>query len=343
MTPSHVADVMASYAQPEDLVSVFDPACGTGELLAAAVRKCNSLSLPTPRTAGIDIDPALLTAARDQVSGVLATQADFLAWQTRQVDATLVIANPPYGKGREEAFFRKCLTVFGAQTKLIFLMPLSFIDKFDNLEHYIIKGNKFGVTTGHCIVVARGGDFLEPRRRPNQLPQITPYVVHSGLKLYSVGAGQPAQSQEVVTTKPFSSTEAREGWLPCLRTGDVDHSTVTLGRMWVSYGPHLAAPKTIDVFRGPRLIVRRMPLANKRLGAVFFDSVALTAGDLLTVRHADNDVVALQRLAAWLSSNEAMEHVYEMRPSVRDRSSFPKISAGDLEELVGTFMERVTK
>lgn len=246
-----------------------------------------------------------------------------------------VLSNPPYGQGREYAFFARCDALAPLGTELIFLVPLAFLDRTQGVQVIPLDGRPMGVTTGHAVVRHVAGQPFKVGRVRSHTANQREFDVLSGVKLYELGAGDPPQTNEILKKKPYSSPNEHPGWWPCVRTGDVQPFRVTLGRLWVDYGPHLAHPKDPERFLGPRLFVRRMPIwATRQLGAAYTDVPALCAGDVLVVRHREDDAEVLRGLSVYLNSPEAAEQVLHHRPSVRYRVSFPKISAKDLNRLL---------
>jgi hypothetical protein len=123
--------------------------------------------------------------------------------------------------------------------------------------------------------------------------------------------------------------------MPCVRTGDISPAGVALDRLWIRYGEHLAHPKTLDRFSGPRIFVRRVPIWKDRtIGAAYLEAPALCAGDVLVVKHAQDDPDVLVGLAAWLRTTEAAALMHARRPLLTMRSSYPKFAAKDLLAIV---------
>lgn len=355
MTPLPVAEKMAAFvkAPVKDWV-VLDPSCGDGNLLvAAAIAMLNhGLTDVADRLIGYDIDADMVSRAKERLSALLACSAssikcyhgDFLevsegglfsAAESELQLVNIVLSNPPYGLGREYVFFDRTSSVFQENTELVFLVPLAFIDRVKGVQYEALDGRPLGVTTGHAIVYHLAGRHYSFRSAKELQRNPTRFVVSSGIKIYEVGAGSPPQSKELVAARTYCASEPREGWLPCLRTGDVTNSGVVTGRLWVKYGPHLAHPKEIGRFSGPKLFVRRIPsYADGTLIAAYSDSTILCAGDVLVIRHESDDPDMLQRLRLYLGSREAADFLIANRPSLQYRMSYPKISAKDLNALL---------
>jgi predicted RNA methylase len=353
MTPAAVADQMCEqiHRPIEDWVAL-DPACGDGNLLLAAARRMRDAGVSDipSKLIGTDVDPSMVAQAKLRLSSFLGcsvevlniSQADFLAAQDSLFSDGIgrwkfntVISNPPYGRNREYRFFEEAARISQDQTELVFLVPLAFLDRVNGTVCIPLKGRPLGVTTGHAIVRFVKGDHYTVSRIKVAQDNLTRFTVLSGVKLYELGAGDPPQDKTIFHRRPYSSAVPRDGWLPCLRTGDIHPYSITLGRLYVHYGPHLAHPKSIDRFSGPRLFVRRVPIwENRRLGAVYCDDPILCAGDVLVIKHETDDPGLLKGLCVFLNSFEAARCLLFNRPSLGHRMSFPKISAKDLNRLL---------
>ncbi|WP_188692153.1 N-6 DNA methylase [Bowmanella pacifica] len=365
MTPLSVGAEMVNLIEnkPEDWY-VFDPSCGDGNLLLSAIKalKNKSIEKIQDRIFGFDIDPDMVAIAKRRISDELSIpesevhifEGDSEVILKKSIipneytdylsKINIVIANPPYGKNREYRFFNLCDELFSAGTEMIFLQPLAFIDRVKGVKYKPLDGRPLGVTTGHVIVTHKAGTKFTLASTSGAKSNSSEFEVLTGLKLYAVGEGNPPQSEEIKNEKPFSSDIEIEGWLPCLRTGDIQPYSVNKKRLWVKYGPHLAHPKDIERFSGPKLFVRRVPIwENRMLGAAYDDEVTLCAGDVLVIKHKENNIRLLKGLCAYLNSENAADFILNHRPSVKHRMSFPKISAKDLNVLLDTALPSDTK
>tara|TARA_Y100000310_G_scaffold20892_1_gene20230 strand:- start:951 stop:2135 length:1185 start_codon:yes stop_codon:yes gene_type:complete len=357
MTPKLVAEEFFRHlSRPAKTWRVLDPACGDGNLLIVTARRllAEGLSPKTvaSRLCGIDIDPQMAESCRDRLANELHVNpaklriyvGDYLQSQQTlfaendsewsDFGANIVLSNPPYGQGREYEFFEVACHRHSEGTELVFLVPLAFMDRLEGGHIEPLRGRPLGVTTGHCLVWHTAGDPWHFRTVKSANSNRSAFNVFSGVKLYEKGAGTPPQSEDVVKQKPFSSEIKKTGWLPCIRTGDIQPFNIEIGRLWVDWGPHLAHPKELSTFQGPRIFVRRVPIwSNRHLGAAYLERDALCAGDVLVVRHETNDRELLQGLCTWLNEETAAACVLGRRPSVQHRTSFPKISGKDLNML----------
>lgn len=355
MTTEEVALDMCRYFKTDkNTWRVFDPTCGDGVLLEAAAKVLLENGVPANNIhlIGFDIDHEMIEKANTRLGNLKMHGSPTIHLRhcdtLKVLDGELfnddeltliehvnvVIGNPPYGKGLEVRFFEECDRYFAGRAELVFLLPISFADAISDTKFTLLKGRPLGVTTGHVIVHHLCGTAYTQKRQKESLEQVEGFRVLTGVKLYAVGDGNPPQTREIVEAKPYSSTEYSPGWLPCLRTGDIQKFSYEKGRLWVNYGAHLAHPKEFERFDGPRLFVRRVPIwSDKSLGATFIEEPALCAGDVLVIKHMTDDSDLLRGLCVFLNSPEVSAYIVEQRPSVGHRDSFPKISGKDLARL----------
>lgn len=344
MTTPWVAERMVDAVTVPAPWRILDPACGDGNLLVAAVQHALHHGIEVEAIVGYDVDGDMLSVALERLSAFVEADklelhnGDFLtASHAALDDINVVLANPPYGRGREYRFFEHCAELL-QKAELIFLVPLAFVDRVAGVSATPISGRPLGVTTGHAIAVLQPGQSYTIRSTRERIPESGDFRVLTGAKLYEKGAGVPPQSESVIQSRAYSSSVEKPGWLPCARTGDVRPDGVVLDRLWVNYGKHLAHPKDISRFTGPRLFVRRVPIWKQRqLGAAYIDTPAVAAGDLLVVKHIEDDEGALIALRDYINSPEGAAIMHVRRPSVALRDSFPKFSSKDLTWLIKTF------
>lgn len=348
MTTEDVAKYMCSIFNTNIKEPViFDPSCGEGELLLAAYNhfKENGVSQENIKLVGFDLDPEMVKKTKTRLLEKGISNFHIFLCDTTNVmndglfhseerkilgKVNLIIGNPPYGRDLEVTFFEMCNRYFNS-IQMIFLMPMSFADRSIGINYELVKGRPLGVTTGHIILNHYCGADYKIRNKRLKMTSVSNFEVLTGVKLYAKGEGKPPQSAEIVKNKPFSSENEVDGWLPCLRTGDIKKFSYTKGRLYVNYGPHLAHPKNIERFLGPKIFIRRVPIWScKTLGAVFSNEPCLCAGDVLIIRHKHDDEKMLKGLCMYLNSKDAAEKIIELRPTVGHRDSFPKISAKDL-------------
>ncbi len=80
----------------------------------------------------------------------------------------------------------------------------------------------------------------------------------AGVKLYEIGKGIPPQTNKTLIEKPFTKKDkVSDSWFPLIRGGYINRYSIRSENEFVNYGPWLAAPRSIDLFESPKLLIRR--------------------------------------------------------------------------------------
>jgi len=81
-----------------------------------------------------------------------------------------------------------------------------------------------------------------------------------GIKAYQVGKGKPLQTEEVRTTKPYTSAQQNnDDFLPFYDGKHIGRYTLLWDRdNWLHYGPWLAEPRRPEKFIGEKILIRKI-------------------------------------------------------------------------------------
>ena len=113
-TPDDVAQRIVAAAGLTSADVVLDPACGTGALLSAAAPSGAKL-------VGLDADPRTAALAGLNLPEATITHADALAAPLPA--ASVILTNPPFGRGREGRFVHRCLAALPRGGRLWAVLP----------------------------------------------------------------------------------------------------------------------------------------------------------------------------------------------------------------------------
>jgi len=150
-----------------------------------------------------------------------------------------------------------------------------------------------------------------------------------GVKLYQKGKGSPPQLGGEETEGAFEARERVDSsYLPYLEGRNLGRYAVGRVTCWVRYGPHLAEPREIRLFKGPRALVRR--IAGDRLVVAYHDKTLVVDQMVHTVQVERGRMSAAyvtgvlgSRLASW----------YLVRRYNRNEKTFPEVRVGELSSL----------
>ncbi|PHR96651.1 MAG: restriction endonuclease subunit M [Leeuwenhoekiella sp.] len=152
--------------------------------------------------------------------------------------------------------------------------------------------------------------------------------VKFGIKIYETGKGNPPQKKADSKNNIYESTfKVDNTYRPYLEGKDINtYQTLYQGR-WLKYGENLAAPRSPDLFEGPRLLVRR--IVGKNLISTFIESDFVTSQLLQIVKPILE--VNLKEILAILNSN--LMAFYFRKKYNRIDKTFPEIRVYELRSL----------
>lgn len=93
----------------------------------------------------------------------------------------------------------------------------------------------------------------------HNLPTLTKFAqVKAGVKMYEKGKGKPAQTEQTMKERPYSTKDGQtKGWKKLYRGQDISRYYIVSPREYVDYGLWLAAPRSPELFKSPKILMRR--------------------------------------------------------------------------------------
>lgn len=150
-----------------------------------------------------------------------------------------------------------------------------------------------------------------------------------GVKVYQRGKGKPPQSGKEAEQKLYETDSKRGRDYHLYLWGEhVTRWNISHGKTWLKYGPHLAEPRTIELFEGPRVLVRR--IVGERL-VVCPTAETLIADQLLHTVKPRISNLDYRFLAAVLGSSSVA--YYFRKRFNRTEKTFPEIRIAELSSL----------
>jgi len=166
-------------------------------------------------------------------------------------------------------------------------------------------------------------------KRTVTIPLAELAAIGLGCKPYQTGKGEPPQTEEIKHNKPFNASQKLDGnYLP-FYTGDGAQRYFSVwGGEWILYGPHLAEPRSLGIFTGPRIVIQgiRNPSLHQRLIATHFEEDAIT-NDNLTVLKMRGTSLSIFFILSLINSS-FMNWFY-----LQKRGNFTKITVGGVSTL----------
>jgi hypothetical protein len=153
--------------------------------------------------------------------------------------------------------------------------------------------------------------------------------VRFGVKVYQRGKGKPKQSGKEARERCFEAGRKKAtDYHPYLWGEHVTPWHIQAGGAWLKYGPHLAEPRTFDLFTGPRILLRR--IVGQRL-ILCPTEETLVADQLLHTVKPRAALPEARFLAAVLAS-KAISYYFRKRFN-RTEKTFPEIRVAELASL----------
>lgn len=98
------------------------------------------------------------------------------------------------------------------------------------------------------------------------------FHVTTGIKEYQVGKGTPPQKQSHKDKREFNANyKIDNSYIPEIRGRNLFPFSIKWDGEHIKYGPWLAEPRTINVFKGNKILVRKIPSKNRLVMAVLKD------------------------------------------------------------------------
>ena len=167
------------------------------------------------------------------------------------------------------------------------------------------------------------------------------FILKFGAKLYEIGKGFPAQKKEFSKAGIYEATTKRDkSYLKLLKARHVKRYLNDWKTDWVKYGENLAAPRTIDIFKGNRILVQRI-VARKNLDATFTNEEFICNTDVITLKPKDTELDCRFVLAI-LNSSICSRYIRARNINL-DRAAFPKINTNTLETFPLPDLQKVNK
>ena len=145
----------------------------------------------------------------------------------------------------------------------IFQVDLSILQKLYFNHHDLIEREDF--IFNYRATIQNKSLANKISKKASQFSEIA--KITAGVKPYEKGKGQPAQSAEIVTNKPYTSFKQEgDGWLKLIRGTQVNRYLLNWDGEYIKYGECLAAPRNETSFYKPKLFIRR---TDDRILAVY--------------------------------------------------------------------------
>ncbi len=156
-------------------------------------------------------------------------------------------------------------------------------------------------------------------------------TVKAGLQAYESGKGNPAQTPSDVKKRPYDfRSKIDENTFPYLEGKDVNRYFIRWSGSYLKYGEHLAAPRSLDIFRNKKIIIREITGSyTQTINAVYSEEVFLFNRSNIAIIEKPGSPLSLKYLLGILNSS-LMSYYFMKNTPKAVRQMFPKIILKDL-------------
>jgi len=157
--------------------------------------------------------------------------------------------------------------------------------------------------------------------------------IKAGLKAYEKGKGMPIQTADDVTNRPYDyNFKFDSSTYKYLEGKDVKRYGIEWSGQYLKYGKNLAAPRTFNIFKGNKIIVREITGDFPRcLISTYSDEVYLFNLSNIAIIEKENSDISLKYILSILNSS-LMSYYFIGNTAKSVRKLFPKIILNDLRK-----------
>jgi type I restriction-modification system DNA methylase subunit len=157
--------------------------------------------------------------------------------------------------------------------------------------------------------------------------------IKAGLKAYEAGKGDPKQTTDDVKNRPFDySYKFDSETYKYLEGKDVGRYLINWSGSFLKYGKHLAAPRTFNLFKGEKIVVREITgVFPNCINAAYSEETLLFNMSNIAIIPKKDSEIKLKYIIAILNS-KLISYYFLKNTAKSVRKLFPKIILNDLRK-----------
>ena len=241
------------------------------------------------------------------------------------------IVNTPIGVFRDATVDTVILT-FAKKSKIIMPIKISEAKGQDIIYLHSKEVVSFNDNENFDfdILVPQEAKQIVLKLEINKVDLIDISIASSGIKEYEKGKGNPPQTSEDVSNKPFNSSKKIDNSYQMHISGsDVKRYVLNWKGNYLSYGEWIAAPRNPIFFEGERLIIREIP--GKKSLIVSYSCENYTVKNTAHIFKIENSEYSIFGLLGILNSK--LMGFYFKNKFSEDDGVFPKAKLGQCKKL----------
>jgi len=234
-----------------------------------------------------------------------------------------------------------------ANVETVILLGKKVIVEGDNLlEIYLNNGNEFYLSHIKSqndfennpgfefkVFIDDESDLINTKIKSNTSPLDDLVEIKAGLQAYEKNKGVPKQSAEDVKSRPYDyNFKFDEDTHKYLEGKDVGRYFTNWSGLYLKYGENLAAPRTLNLFEGKKIIVREITGKFPNcLITTYSEDLYLYNRSNIGIVEKQNSEVSLKYITSLLNSS-LMSYYFMKNTAKSVRKLFPKIILNDLRK-----------
>lgn len=162
--------------------------------------------------------------------------------------------------------------------------------------------------------------------------QLSDFVeLKQGMKPYQVGKGNPPQTEEILEKKIFdATTKIDDSYLPLLRARGIKRYLIVWENDWIKYGQHLAEPRSLELFQGERILIRRI-ISGDHIEGTLLSETYINNTDLINILPKSGLMTLSLKVLAAILLSKLCAYVLKKDNVNLNRETFPKINVETLK------------
>ena len=157
--------------------------------------------------------------------------------------------------------------------------------------------------------------------------------IKAGLQAYEKGKGMPKQTEEDVKNRPYDYTyKFDEETYKYLEGNNVGRYSINWSGQYLKYGENLAAPRSVELFNGKKIIIREITGAfPKNIISTYTEEFYLYNRSNIGIIEKEGKKIDLKYILVVLNST-LMSYYFMKNTAKSVRKLFPKIILNDLRK-----------
>ena len=166
----------------------------------------------------------------------------------------------------------------------------------------------------------------------NNSKTLYPYfaTAKTGVVAYEKGKGIPKQTQKMIDDRIYhTDKKINENFIKYLEGEDVKRHKLDWSNTYLEYGKNLAAPRTSNLFNGPRILVRQIPSKPPYcISACFVNSKYINDRNSMCIVNIKID----HRVLLGIINSKLISFWFIVRFAKLQRDLFPQFKLNELEK-----------